>query len=83
MRELPRRGARVCANAATTATNLMTDRQVRQIQKLPEGHRVVRVRDGVLIVRRPDGRLVRMRPNGTLAASANVVRVQSYLNLNG
>jgi hypothetical protein len=66
-----------------SGTGLLTERQIRYMDKLPEGHTVVSVRDGVPIVRRPDGQLVRMKPNGRLPASMPVDRVQSYLHVHG
>jgi hypothetical protein len=65
------------------ATRQLTERQIRYMEKLPRGHRVVSIRDGVPIVRRPDGQLVRMQANGRLDAAIRVERVQSYLNVRG
>ena len=44
-----------------SGTHLLTQRQIRFMEKLPEGHKVVSIRDGAPIVRRPDGRLLRMQ----------------------
>jgi len=69
--------------SAMSGTNLLTVRQIRRMEKLPDGHKVVRVRYGVPIVRRSDGRLLRMRTNGRLVMTAPVESVQSYLDVRG
>lgn len=66
-----------------SGTGLLTERQLRYMEKLPQGHKVVSIRDGVPIVRRPDGQLVRIKPNGRLARSRQVERVQYYLHVRG
>jgi hypothetical protein len=65
------------------STQLLTQRQLRSMEKLPEGHVLVSNRRGVAILRRPDGRLLRMQPDGRLATTLRVERVQSYLHVNG
>jgi hypothetical protein len=60
--------------AGMYGTHLLTKRQIRFMEKLPEGHKVVSIRDGAPIVRRPDGRLSRVQPNGRLAATTRVER---------
>jgi len=62
---------------------LFTQQQIRSMEKLPDGHRLVSTRYGTPIVRRPDGRLLRVQPNGRFATTISVERVQSYLRLNG
>ena len=69
--------------AGTFGAHLLTQRQIRCIEQLPDGHKVVSVRAGVLIVRQPDGHLSRMQPNGRLAVTPRVEAVQSYLHLHG
>ena len=61
---------------------LLTQQQIRCMEQLPEGHRLVSTRSGAPIVRRPDGRLLRVQPNGRFATTISVERVQSYLRLN-
>lgn len=61
----------------------LTQRQVRCMENLPDGHVVLSTRRGVAIVRRPDGRLVRIQPDGRLTTTLRVERVQSYLHVNG
>ena len=63
--------------------HLLTQRQIRCIEQLPDGHKVVSVRDGVPIVRQPGGRLSRMQANGRLVVTSRVERVQSYLHVHG
>jgi len=69
--------------AGMSGTHLLTQRQIRFMEKLPEGHKVVSIRDGAPIVRRPDGRLLRMQPSGRLAETIRVERVRSYLHVHG
>jgi hypothetical protein len=65
------------------STHLLTQPQIRCMEKLHEGHKVVSTRYGAPIVRRPDGRLFRVQPNGRLRATIRVERVQSYLHVHG
>jgi hypothetical protein len=69
--------------AGMSRTDLLTQRQIRGMEKLPEDHKVVRVRYGVPIVRRSDGRLLRMHANGRLVRTTPVESVQSYLHVRG
>jgi hypothetical protein len=64
-------------------TPSLTQRQVRCMENLPEGHVVLSTRRGVAIVRQPDGRLLRIQPDGRLATTLRVERVQSYLHVTG
>ncbi len=66
-----------------SGTHLLTQRQVRCMEKLPQGHKVLSTRYGAAIVRRPDGRLLRVQPNGRLSPTIRVEQVQSYLHLHG
>ena len=61
---------------------LLTQQQIRCMERLPEGHKLVSTRSGAPIVRRPDVRLLRVQPNGRFATTISVERVQSYLRLN-
>jgi hypothetical protein len=65
------------------STHQLTQRQIRCMEKLPEGHKIVNTRHGAPIVRRGDGQLFRVQPNGRLAATIRVERVQSYLDVHG
>jgi hypothetical protein len=66
-----------------SGTDLLTQAQIRFMEKLPDGHKLVRVRYGVPIVRRSDGRLLRMHANGRLVMTTPVESVQSYLHVHG
>jgi hypothetical protein len=61
----------------------LTQRQIRCIEQLPEGHKVVNTGHDVPTVRRPDGQLLRLQRNGRVVAITRVTRVQSYLHLHG
>ena len=74
--DIPRRAIR------RESSYLLTQQQIRCMEQLPEGHRLVSTRSGAPIVRRPDGRLLRVQPNGRFATTISVERVQSYLRLN-
>ena len=74
--DIPRRAIR------RESSYLLTQQQIRCMERLPEGHRLVSTRSGAPIVRRPDGRLLRVQPNGRFATTISVERVQSYLKLN-
>jgi hypothetical protein len=65
------------------STKMLTQRQVRKMERLPEGHVVLSTRKGVAVVRRPDGRLMRLQPDGRLAGMIRIERVQSYLHVHG
>lgn len=65
------------------STHQLTQRQMRCMEKLPEGHKMVSARRGAPIVRRADGQLFRVQRNGCLAATIRVERVQSYLDIHG
>jgi hypothetical protein len=69
--------------AGMLGAHLLTQRQIRCIEQLPDGHKVVSVRDGVPIVRQPGGQLSRMQPNGRLVVTPGVEAVQSYLHVHG
>jgi hypothetical protein len=69
--------------ARMPGTRMLSERQLRRIEKLPRGYRVVKTRDGVVILRRADGRLVRMQPDGRMIPGISVERVQDYLHVHG
>jgi hypothetical protein len=65
------------------STPLLSQRQIRRMQKLPADYKVVNARDGVVVLRRADGQLLRMQPDGRLAPNLSVERVQDYLHVHG
>jgi hypothetical protein len=65
------------------STHQLTQRQIRCMEKLPEGHKMLNARHGALIVRRSDGQLFRVQSNGRLTASIRIESVQSYLDVHG
>ena len=69
--------------ARMSGTRLLTPRQSRRLENLPDGHEIVSVRDGVPFVRRPNGQMSRMQPSGRLVVTSVVERVQSYLHVHG
>ncbi|HWX96909.1 MAG TPA: hypothetical protein VNZ01_08650 [Solirubrobacteraceae bacterium] len=66
-----------------SSTPVLSPRQMRRIENLPEDYKVVNTRDGVVILRRADGQLLRMQPDGRLAPNLSVERVQDYLRVQG
>jgi hypothetical protein len=60
---------------------LLTQRQLRRLETLPDDYRVVTTRDGTPIVESPTGQTLRLQPNGRLAATSLVESVQSYLHV--
>jgi hypothetical protein len=60
---------------------LLSQRQLRRLETLPDDYRVVSARDGSPIVESPTGQTLRVQPNGRLAATNLVDRVQSYLHV--
>jgi hypothetical protein len=65
------------------STPLLTQRQIRCIEKLPNGFRIVNKTLNEVTVRQPDGRLLRIQRDGRLAPSLRVERVQAYLQVHG
>ena len=63
LRDAPAQEARM------SGARLLTPRQSRRLENLPDGHEIVSVRDGVPFVRRPNGQMSRMQPSGRLVAS--------------
>lgn len=78
-----RRDANTNKNAGASRPSLLTQRQIRCIEELPAGHKLVRVRGRAPVVREPDGQLSRIRPSGRLVVISPVNRVQSYLDVHG
>lgn len=70
-------------DAMPVGAGRLTARQIRRIESLPPGHRLVSARLGEPLVRRADGRLFRVLADGRLSATIRVERVQSYLQLSG
>jgi hypothetical protein len=60
---------------------LLTQRQLACLAKLPENHRVLGASKGSPIVQRPDGQVLRVQPNGHLAVTTLVSGAQSYLHV--
>ena len=60
---------------------LLTRRQLRRLETLPDDYRVVTARDGTPIVESPAGQTLRLQPNGRLAATSLIENVQSYLHV--
>jgi hypothetical protein len=60
---------------------LLTARQPRRLETLPDNYRVVSARDGTPIVESPTGQTLRLQPNGSLAATTLIERVQAQLHL--
>lgn len=60
---------------------LLTARQLRRLETLPDNYRVVSARDGTPIIESPTGRTLRLQPNGSLAATTLIERVQAHLHV--
>lgn len=75
--------------ADMSSTPVLSQRQIRRMEKLPADCKVVNARNGVVILRRADGQMLRMAPDGRLAPSGRlapnlrVERVQDYLHVQG
>jgi hypothetical protein len=59
---------------------LLTARQLKRLEALPDNYRVVSARDGTPIVESPTGQTLRRQPNGSLAATTLIERVQAHLH---
>jgi hypothetical protein len=66
---------------ATPRPPLLTQRQLRRLETLPDDYKVVSARDGMPIVESPRGQTLRLQPTGRLAATTFLERVESYLHL--
>lgn len=60
---------------------LLSQRQLRRLETLPDDYKVVSARDGSPIVESPTGQTLRLQANGRLAATDLVQRVQYYLHV--
>ena len=60
---------------------LLSPRQLRRLETLPDDYKVVSASDGSPIVESPTGQTLRLQSNGRLAATDLVQRVQSYLRV--
>lgn len=60
---------------------LLTQRQLRRLETLPDDYKVVSAWDGTPIVESPTGQTLRLQPNGRLAASTLIESVQSHLHV--
>jgi hypothetical protein len=69
--------------AVMSSTPVLSQRQMRRIEKLRDDYEVVNSRDGVIMLRRGDGQLLRMHRDGRLAPNLRVERVQDYLHVQG
>lgn len=76
-----RRGAK--KDPGVPRTSLPTQRQIRCMDELPAGYKIVRVRGQAPVVRQPDGQMARIRPSGRLVVISPVESVQSYLHVHG
>jgi hypothetical protein len=59
---------------------LLTERQLRRLEMLPDDYKVVGAKDGIPIVESPTGQTLRLQPTGRLAATALIKRVESRLH---
>jgi len=59
----------------------LTERQLRRLETLPHGYKMVSARDGIPIVESPTGQTRRLQPNGRLAATTLIEEVRSYLHV--
>jgi hypothetical protein len=57
---------------------LLTQRQLRRLEMLPDDYKVVGARDGIPIVESPTGQTLCLQPTGRLAAAALTEKVQSH-----
>jgi hypothetical protein len=59
---------------------LLTQRQLRRLEMLPDDYKVVGARDGIPIVESPTGQTLRLQPTGRLAATALIKKIESHLH---
>jgi hypothetical protein len=59
---------------------VLTERQLRRLQLLPDDYKVVGARDGIPIVESPTGQTLRLQPTGRLAATSLIERLGSHLH---
>ena len=60
---------------------LLTQRQIRCLEELPEDHEIVSIHEGPPIVRGPRGQLLRVKANGRMVELVDTVK--SYLHIHG
>lgn len=60
---------------------LLTTRQLRRLETLPDDYTVVSAKDGAPILESPAGQTLRLQRNGRLAATTLIERVQFYLHV--
>jgi hypothetical protein len=61
--------------------HLLTQRQIRCLEALPEDHEIVSIDEGPAIVRGPRGQLLRVKANGRMVELVETVK--SYLQIHG
>jgi hypothetical protein len=59
---------------------VLTQRQLRRLEMLPDDYKVVGAKDGIPIVESPTGQTLRLQPTGRLAATTLIERVGSHLH---
>jgi hypothetical protein len=57
---------------------LLTQRQLRRLEMLPDDYKVIGARDGIPIVESPTGQTLCLQPTGRLAATALIDRLESH-----
>jgi hypothetical protein len=60
---------------------VLTQRQLRRLEMLPDDYKVVGASDGIPIVESPTGQTLRLQPTGRLAATALAERVEAHLHV--
>jgi hypothetical protein len=59
---------------------VLTQRQLRRLETLPDDYKVVGARDGIPIVESSTGQTLCLQPTGRLAATVLTERVRSHLD---
>jgi len=59
---------------------VLTQRQLRRLEMLPDDYKVVGARDGIPIIESPAGQALRLQPTGRLAAAALADRIGAHLH---
>ena len=62
-------------------SSLLTKRQLRRRETLPDDYTVVSASDGTPLLESPTGQTLRLQRNGRLAATTLIESVQSYLHV--
>ena len=60
---------------------LLTRRQLRRLETLPDDYKVVSASDGTPIVESPTGQTLRIQPNGRLAATGLLDTLHSHVHV--